>query len=193
MSMTAASDMRSLNEPINYDLSWDPTGTSKSEFELRNGRNELMGKIWKVGSQGKSVIGRSSEGKWTFQRQGFLGREIIIQVEGQEKPIGAFHYKGLFGKGELKLQNGLVYHWDRASVAGEEWVWHDDNKLTLVTFRQLRKIWTENCAVSIPREATVHSALSLLTLFGWFLILILARNEHATAREDGRMFYEDKF
>lgn len=194
MSMSpAAQEMKSLNDTATAGLFWDPTGTSKSEFELRGSKNELLAKIWKVGQKGDQVLGRVAEGKWTFKRGGFLGRKILITADGEEKPSAVFSYKGIFGKGELKHSNGRIYKWERGKISGEQWLWRDDKENLILDFKQMRNIWTENCALTIPRDATVHALLPMLTLLGWFLILILARNEHSQARDDGRMYYEDKF
>jgi hypothetical protein len=189
---TTAQELSDFTFVGNYGLIWGPTGTSRSEFELRNGQQYLLARFWKMGLKAPSAVGETNACRIKIRRSGFMGRKVLIEPQSGEIGPAKFTYSGFFGKGLLSLSGGRQLKWDRGSVSGDRWAFVGLNGGMLVEFAQLNKSnWTDATGLNISDIGMNLKELHFLVLLGWYLIILMAPNEHTLIETEP--FYSDRY
>lgn len=193
MTDNAVVQLAELTRVGNYGLVWTPTGSSRSEYELRNGQQYLVARFWKAGLKATSASGMTDRCKVKMRREGFLGRRIAIEVQSGPFASARFYYKGFWGQGRLRLSTGRELKWMRGTITGDRWAFVGMNGGMLVEFVQLNaNHWTDATSVNVSEIGISLPETSLLILLGWYLILLMVPNEHAIA-DDSQPFYSERF
>jgi hypothetical protein len=148
-------------------------------YELRAGDNSLAALRWQK-TFGSLALAESADGTWTFKRSGFLNPKVTVRVLGAEAEVAVFT-PGSMGEGTLQLSNGRRYRWLNTSFWRSAWAFANeagealvDFKPEFVFFKQAAEVKVEPGAVSVPD-------LSLLTLLGWYLMVLMSQDAGATA------------
>lgn len=181
-----------LLDLANYGLIWSPTDTSRSQYELRNGQQYFIGKFWKIGLKATAAGGRTHGAAVKLTRSGFLGRKIIVECDHPDVGTVVFQFTGLFGKGRIAFRGGRELIWTRGNVQGDRWAFVGTNGGMLVELVQLnRSNWLDGTGVNVAKIALNLPELPVMLLLGFYLILLMARNEHAIS-DDSQPFYSER-
>lgn len=186
--------LNELDNIGNYGLVWAPRGTSRSDYDLRNGQQYLLGRFSKIGLKAVAGSAQMAAGRLKMTRHGFLGRKISIEPQECELHPCLFEFTGLFGKGRIKFANGREVVWVRRTTAGDRWGFTGTNGGLLVEFAQLNKDhWTDGTAVNVAQIALSLPEMPIMVSLGWYLILLMACNEHALMEDENEPYYAERY
>lgn len=171
--------MRSIREVAEQPLRWSQPSALKREYELHAGDDVVATLRWQK-TFGSLALAETAGGSWTFKRSGFLRPKVTVRMLGSEMEVGVFK-PGWGGEGTLRFSEGPCYEWQNTSFWRSEWAFANDAGESLVHFKpepaffkQSAEVKVELCAVALPE-------LSLLTVLGWYLMLLLSEDSAGAA------------
>ena len=168
--------MRAISEVAAQELVWTQPSGARREHELRAG-DELVATL--RFERRSLAAAATAEGQWTFKRQGFWQPSVTVRVAGADADIAVFHPRWS-GGGQLELQNGRQLRLSSANFWQTEWVWQDKEK-PLVRFKGRHGIIKARGEVEIESTESAAPELPLLTVLGWYLILLYAEDMAASS------------
>ena len=168
--------MRAISEVAAQELVWAQPSATTREHELRAG-DELVATLR---FERRSLAAASTaEGQWTFKRQGFWQPSVTVRVADSDDDIAVFHPRWS-GGGQLELENRRQLRLSSANFWQTEWVWQDKEK-PLIRFKGRHGIIKARGEVEIESTDRADPELPLLTLLGWYLILLYAEDIAASS------------
>jgi len=162
---------------IGQQLQWKRPRLFSASYELRAG-DQVLATIRRAGL-GKGHQAEVEGQQWNFKREGFVRRRVLI-YPGQElaqasseliQPLASIK-PDRKGNGQLMFRDGRTYIWSHTGHWRPNWFWTDSASTTLITIKK-------NRVVEFSPNASESPDLTLLTLFGFCLILL--REEDAAA------------
>jgi hypothetical protein len=177
--------MRSIREVAEQTLRWTQPSALAREYELRAGDETLATLRWQK-AFGSLALAESADGEWTFKRSGFLSPRVTVRAPGSETELAVFR-PGWRGEGALRLSDGRGYQWANTSFWRSEWAFADEAGEPLVRFKTEFEPTTGFAffkqAAEVTFEHRGHSLadLSLLTLLGWYLMVLMAEDAAGAA------------
>ena len=151
-------------------LTWAHPHPFQSQYELRAGDDLLATLRWRS-AFGSLADAEAADGHWTFKRVGFLKPSISVRIAGADEDLAAFrvHWDGA---GELVLGDGRRYEWRPANFWHTQWAWTDAAGAPLLHFRPAHLV--RQADVEVSPAALAVPDLSLLSLLGWYLMVLRA-------------------
>jgi hypothetical protein len=177
--------MRSIREVAERPLRWTQPSALSREYELRDGDEVLATLRWQK-TFGSLALAESADGAWSFKRSGFLGPKVTVRVPGSETEVGVFK-PGWRGEGTLRLSNGRGYQWVNTSFWHSEWAFADEAGEPLIRFKPefdstaVPLFFTHAAAVKLEPSALSVPDLSLLTVLGWYLMVLMSEDAAGAA------------
>lgn len=169
---------RSLREFADVSPTWVQTDPLRRSYELRAGDVVVATLHW-THPWGSLATGETGEGHWTLKRTGFLRPRVIARVRGADTDaaVVAMHPGG---SGEVTLADGHQFRWTPMNLWRSEWAFTTNEGTRLIVFKPNLALARTEAEVKVEQHALALPDLSLLTLLGWYL-LILTHEETAAA------------
>lgn len=139
--------MRSVREVAGGELAWRRPHASRQEYELRAGDEVVATLRWQK-SAGSLALAETSDGQWTFKRQGFWHPRITARLQGTEHEVATFA-PTWSGRGGLSLAGGPSFRWASANFWQSRWEWQDIQERPLVAFAN-SLLPKSGCSVEVP-------------------------------------------
>lgn len=159
------------------DLTWVRPKRLTQEYTLLRDRTTLatlrFGK--RMGSLASAEWGNS---RWTFKRVGLFRPRVTVRVQGSEKDIAVFEL-GWSWTGTLRFSPGPSYRWTSVSFWSQEWAFLREDGSAAVRFWQ--RALGRKGRVKIESDSERLADLPVLVLLGWYLLVLIAREEDASA------------
>lgn len=171
--------MKSLHKVTAFTLEWAQTSVMSQSFELRAEAEVVATLEWEklIGSLASA---RTSDGSWTFKRTGFLTPMVTVRAPSSDKDFAVL--KVVWGGGgELIVGGQRTFAWKRRGFWSGQWgfewidgghILHFEPKFSLAKRRA--ELHLEPSAKSVPE-------LPLLATLGWYLLILMAQDEAASA------------
>jgi hypothetical protein len=167
--------MKPISEFTGQELHWmQPSGLNRS-YELHS-EEELLATLRFRGGTLADV--ETSDGRWTFKRQGFWRQQITVRPAGSDDDIAVFrpHWTG---GGNFMAGDGTGVEFASASFWHSEWSWKDHGNV-VVTYRGPRGLIKAEAAMEVAPAAREVPNLAMLAALGWYLILLFGRDMAAS-------------
>lgn len=164
-------------------LTWVHEQADVKEFVLKSGTDEFARLRWEKDG-GSLATGETADGAWSFKRIGFFHPYVNIRDRATGNDIGRTQI-GIGGAGSVQFADGEHYNW-LSNLWRSEWDWATPSGRTLVEFRRDFSIDERAGEVKIPADhlSTIH--LPLLSVLGWYLIVLLSEDAALTHGMAGR-------
>jgi hypothetical protein len=168
--------VRPISEVAGQELLWVQPAARKREHELRAGDDLVATLRFQRGS----LADAEADGQhWTFKRQGFWQPRVTVRVAGSDADVAVFHPRWT-GGGQLEFPDGRIIGFTSANFWQSQWVWQDKDR-PLLLFKGRHGVIKANGAVEIQPGAAALPDVPLLTLLGWYLILLHADDAAAAS------------
>src|SRR5262245_39564144 len=128
---------------------------------------------------GSLAIAQSAEGSWTFKRTGFLNPQVTVRVAGSDAEIATFK-PSWKGDGRVKMADGRRYRFVKLSFWSSEWAFDTDDGARIVHFQPKFALLKQATDVTVGAGGQVPE-LAMLTLLGWYLIVLMANDAGGAA------------
>jgi hypothetical protein len=171
--------MRTIRDAAGQALRWAQLSAFSREYELRAGEEALATLRWQK-AFGSLALATCAGGAWTFKRSGFLSPRVTVRRPESEAEVAVLK-PGWRGEGTLELATGQSYPWRNTSFWRSEWAFTDGAGEPLVEFKPEFAFFKQAAEVKLgPRAGSVPD-LSLLTLLGWYLMVLMSADSGAAA------------
>jgi hypothetical protein len=171
--------MRSIREVAEHTLRWAQPGALSREYELRAGDEVLATLRWQK-TFGSLALAEAADGTWTFKRSGFLRPKVTVRAPGSEAEVAVFK-PSWGGEGTLRFSEGRGYQWVNTSFWRSEWAFTNEAGEPLIHFKPEVAFFKQAAEVKVEPRAVTASDLPLLTVLGWYLMLLLSEDAGAAA------------
>ena len=168
-----------LRESTGKTLQWGRPHFFSTDYELCAG-DQVLATVRRTGVMKQSAIAEAEGQQWRFQREGLMGRKLVIYpgpdtARASNEPVHplASIQPGWNGAGVLSFHDGRVYTWTRTGNWRPAWSWVGPGNKTLLSIKRGRQLEIAPAASDLPD-------LALLSLFGLYLVLIM-ESDDATA------------
>ena len=172
--------MKNLRGFVGQPMTWTQANASERTYELRAGNDVVAILRWQKAG-GSLALGESAEGKWSFKRTGFFGPKITVRAAGTESDIAVFTPDWFAGKGTLELAGGAKYRWVTTSFWRSQMAFCNEAGQPLVQYKPEWLLQLAAAKVEIAPAGAAVSELSLLTVLGWYFMLLMAEDTVATS------------
>ncbi|MGA7616235.1 MAG: hypothetical protein WBX15_13755 [Thermoanaerobaculia bacterium] len=152
-------------------LDWIPSSALRRDSVLRHADDVYAELQWKR-SFGAIAEAETFEAKWSLKLEGFLFRQwVTIRKPGESMPVAMFQASPSFN-GTLEFPDGHRYHWD-SNFWLTRWIWSDTRGMELIRMQRHLSLRTEGCVEVVSDESIGNPDLPLLTVLGWYLIVLV--------------------
>jgi len=153
-------------------LIWRQSSATKEEYALLIGEDpEPVARLRWPKAMGSLAEASAGEYAWTFKRVGFWRPNVTIRAAGSETDLATFDPRWN-GDGDLAFASGVTYRWHGSHVWNRTYAWRDADERELVRFGPTKGFLKSNATVEPTLEAAGVQDLSLLVLFGWYLLVM---------------------
>lgn len=154
-------------------LTWIRESDDSRNFVLKAGQETVASLRWDKAS-GSLAIGESRGQRWTFKRVGYFHPHVTIRNFGEAAEMARVEVRG-GGAGMIHFTDGERYNF-LANLWRAEWEWSTPSGATMIKFRRDFSIDERAGHVEIPKEhlSTIH--LPMMTVLGWYLIVLIAED-----------------
>jgi hypothetical protein len=172
--------MRAIREVTQQALRWSQPSTFKREYELRAGDEVLATLRWQK-PFGSLALAESTDGTWTFKRSGFFSPNVTVRVPGSETEVAVFKPGWRGTEGTFRFSDGRCYQWLNTSFWSSEWIFAKEGGEPLIHFKPEFAFFKQAAEVKVEPGAVPVPDLSLLTVLGWYLLILLSEDSGAAA------------
>ena len=162
---------------------WHTPHVMQRLYELTSGDHQL-GTLQFTKMLGSLAEGRTADGAWTFKRGGFLRPFVTIREIGADKDLGVLHTRW-GGDGDLTLTNGFHAEWMHTNFWRTRWSFQHKGGREIVHFTPHHKLLKAGATVEIPQPVSKDVPLPMLTLLGWYLMVLMSQDAAAAAAAAG--------
>lgn len=160
------------------DLTWSQPSAGRMEYELRSG-GELAATLRFRSRLGTLATAERGDACWTFKRVGFWQNRASIRACGSETDLAVFTNQTWGNGGTLTFAGGRTF-----KATTNFWMTNfelmTDTGEVLVRFNY-RGVFRRSAEVEISPAAKGIAEVSLLVLFGWYLVIMLDMDTAAQA------------
>ncbi|HUP50223.1 MAG TPA: hypothetical protein VNA04_15700 [Thermoanaerobaculia bacterium] len=151
------------------ELAWWQSSAWRRDCELREGSDLLATLRWQSAFQA-AALAESADGAWKFKLEGFLFRQWVrIEVEGSEESAIFQAQPSL--NGILEYGDGRAFYWD-SNFWLTKWIWSNEQELECMRVQRSLTLKAEG-GVTIDSTFLARPEIPLLTLLGWYVIMLL--------------------
>ena len=169
--------MRPIADVADQALVWHQTARLKRNFELRAG-DEVVATL--RFQRGTLADAEAANVRWTFKREGFWHRRVMIRLLGSDADSGAVQLSWR-GGGTLALSDGRTIRLAAANVWRSEWIWAENQDAPLVRFKSRQGFMKLEGQVDVLGRGVKPDELALLVILGWYLIVLNAEDSAAAS------------
>jgi len=171
--------MKALQKLIGRGLDWVQTRALRPEFVLRDG-DEPVATLALSRPDGASALATCAEGRWTFERAGFLHTEITIRSAVTGLRLGVFRRNLRSIRGTLTLDDGRQFS-AALNPSGMAIEFQTEAGEPLLRLQQTGRNFGRGLQLTgAARTAPMLHELPWLAELGWYLVM-LNRNAAAAA------------
>ena len=169
--------MEQLRRVFGQSIFWVQPKALQRQFELRTD-DQLIATLRFEKAFGTLATAESADGRWTFKRVGFLSPRVTVRRAGEETDLAEYRPRWTGTEGTLAFAAGRQYHWKTANFWATRFVWRDEGGDLLVTFQsggkkaKLSDVFKTQARVRFEPAGEGGDDLPLLTLLGWYLIVL---------------------
>jgi hypothetical protein len=171
--------MKTIREVIQRPLRWAQPSAFQRAFELQAG-DDVVGTLRWQKAFGSLALAETADGAWTFKRSGFLRPKVTVRIPGSETEAAVFK-PGWGGEGTLTLSDGRCYLWQHTSFWRSQWAFAIEAGEPLVHFNPDFAFFKHAAELVVEPRAVLTPDLSLLTLLGWYLMVLMAEDAGGAA------------
>jgi hypothetical protein len=171
--------MMPIPEVVDQSLQWTQPAPLKREYELRAGDKVVATLRWQK-AFGSLALAETTAGAWTFKRSGFLRPKVTVRGLGSEKEVAVFK-SSWGGEGTLRFSDGPCYQWQNTSFWRSAWAFANEAGESLVHFKPEVAVFKQSAEVKVEPGAFSLPDLSLLTVLGWYIMLLLSEDAAGAA------------
>lgn len=168
----------SFESLIGQNLTWVPTATFKSRFDLIAPDNTPRATL-DMSSWTSKALAFVPEGTLFLQKENWSGMKIAISLGENGPLLATFQRKWTGTSGQLSFPDGRLFNWNKANFWGTQKVWTDPMNMTRYIQFSSRGFSRQANVVIYPQAAEIPE-LSLLLVVGLYNILV-ERRAAATA------------
>jgi len=172
--------MKQMRDFIGQPMKWAQTKAKERTYELRAGDDVLARLVWQKPS-GSLALAESADGKWSFKRTGFFSPKVTVRAPASESDIAVFTPDWHVGKGSLEMAGGSRYRWATTSFWRSEMAFCNERGQPLVQYTPEWLLQLAAAKVEVTPAGVAVSELSLLTVLGWYFMLLMAEDTMATS------------
>jgi hypothetical protein len=166
--------MRTIREVVERALRWTQPSALKGEYDLHAGDEVVATLRWQK-TFGSLALAETAGDTWTFKRSGFLRPKVTVRVPESETEAAVFK-PGWGGEGALRFSDGRCYQWQKTSFWHSEWAFANEAGEPLVHFKPDVAFFKQAAEVKVEPGAAALADLPLLTVLGWYLMLLLSED-----------------
>jgi hypothetical protein len=149
------------------------------DFNLENSDGEVSGTLTRPRWWNHSYAEVDAPGnRWSFQREGFFNRRIVVKSLGTGNEIATYFYR--MGKDKLVLLDGRTFYWKQTDFWGSKHAWLNEHDVPIVGFKA-GGFLTFGGQINIDPGVIDMKSLGLLVFMGWYLILLQRSDSSSTA------------
>lgn len=174
--------MQRIAEVADRELKWHQPAWTRQEYEL----SEPAGPVARLAFQsmlGTRAVAESGDGSWTFKRVGFWQQRATVRVAGSEHDLAVFRNNTWRNGGTLEFAEGARFR-ATTNFWNTRFAWETEQEEALVRFHY-GGVFRLSATVEITDAARARPELPLLLLFGWYLCVMLHRDEGAAGAAAG--------
>jgi len=160
--------VKKIDGAIGQDLKWGQPDPLRHEYELRT-RDDLLATLRWVKPVGSLATAEAADVIWTFKRAGFLKPQVVVRGAASDSDIATFE-AAPNGNGFLCFIDGARFRWADTNLWSTEWKWSSPDGTHLVCFKLEPDPVAMGARVEV--QPTISAELPLLTLLGWYLIVL---------------------
>ena len=152
------------------ELAWIPTSAWRRDCELHDGADVIATLGWQRSYQA-AALGSCATGIWEFRLEGFLFKQWVKIVPPAGEAAAVFHARPSF-TGVLEYGDGRAFYWD-SNFWLTKWIWTDEGGFELMRVSRALTLKAEG-SVCIQPGYLERPEIPLLTLLGWYLLMLLS-------------------
>ncbi len=153
------------------ELAWLQASAWKRDCDLHDGNDVVATLRWQSAFQA-SAVGETYGGTWRFKLEGFLFRQWV-RIERQDYADERANFQGGPSyNGVLEFGDGRGFYWD-SNFWLTKWIWSDEQGFELMRVQRNLSLKTEGL-VTVDTTFLPLAELPLMTLLGWYLIMLLS-------------------
>lgn len=168
--------MKNMRDFIGQPMEWIQPNAADRSYDLR-ARTDVVATLRWPKAGGSLALGESADGNWSFKRTGFISTKVTVRATGTESNIAVYSPNWLAGKGTLELAGGGRYLWTIMDFGGSQWAFCNESGEPLVHYKVEWRLQKATAAVEIAPAGAAVSELSLLTMLGWYFIVLAAEDQ----------------
>lgn len=172
--------MKPFMESFGTDWVWIRPQVFRRLYELRSG-DEVLATIESRALFNSAAIATSSQGRSLLRHAGLLRGKVLLSSE-DATGIRLTFKPGWFGAGVAHSAGGLEWHWKRVDFWGRSWRFEDLSGNPVLSFVRRPSWFRASVSVEPSEYARSLSELSDLALLGFYLLLLMQRQAHVSAR-----------
>lgn len=170
--------MQAFAQYAQHELEWRQPSAMEMRYELRAGE-QLAGSLRFRSMWGSLATGESAGGCWTFKRVGFWQTRATVRVCDTDADIATFANNTWSGGGTLSLPDGRTF-----TASTNAWETklelRDSQNLLLISYAN-RGVLRLAASVTIEPYAVAWPELPWLTVFGWYLVVMMYMDASAAS------------
>ena len=161
-----------------HEWVWKRPRLWRRRFELHAG-DELLAVLESRSALRSDIAGETAGARWRLRHEGLLRGLVRVVREGHGGDEALYRPRW-FGAGDVTTRKGQVLRWHRADFWGRRWEMVDTGALPWVVFTRTPTFFSLDTRVDVADHARNDPELQPVVLLGFFLIVLMARQVHAT-------------
>jgi hypothetical protein len=169
--------MKHIADVASAELRWQQPSALSQRYELR-ADDTLVATLTFRSDWGSFARAESADGCWTFKRVGFWQTRITVRQCDSETDLATFQHNTWSGGGTLTLADGRVFQ-----LTTNTW----QTKLEVLDSQQIpllhyasSGLFKLGATLTVEPQARASAELPWLTLFGWYVIVMMYQDAAAT-------------
>ena len=153
-------------------LVWVQPSSAERAYELRAGNRTIATLSW---PKGVTAEARAAGEAWLFEQTGFWHRRVQATRRDTTAQTTTFD-PGWTGGGALTLATGRRVRWGADNILRSRWSWRAADGAPLARMERRHDPSGVVGRVEVEPGVAMVPELALLLPFGWFLLLVQARD-----------------
>lgn len=151
-------------------LCWTQPDTEKKVFELQ-AKEKIVAWLSFEKAGGSKAVAEITGARWIFERKKQLDPVVYIHEAEEKLLVATFKPKWTAASGIIEFGDKRSYIWKQTNLWSAEYVFSARDGEQVVSFKSTGP-FKHSVSVGLHQKPAACEELSLLTLFGWYLILL---------------------
>lgn len=169
--------MDRISNHIDEDLIFVQTGLLSGSFELRSG-DSVVGTLGLHNLFGMSASVETNDGRWRFERRGFLRKRVSVRSEDSGAQVAIFRETGWSHGGVIQMPDE-----QRIRVSANFWLtgfeFRTEDEVPLLRCSRSWGSFRRCARLRISPDATRVHDLGMLVMLAGYIIVMAARDRAA--------------